>query len=135
MDVPHGQVVARLCDVAPDGSSTLVTRGVLNLSARQGRDKAVPWPPGANEDVVFELNGIGHAFPPGHRIRLAVSSAYWPWIWPRAGSAGFTLDAAGSSLELPVRHRDPGTVDQLRGAGAGGAARCGPPGDARRAAP
>ncbi|WP_330298024.1 CocE/NonD family hydrolase [Streptomyces sp. NBC_00503] len=104
MDVPYGQVVARLCDVAPDGSSTLVTRGVLNLSARQGRDKAVPWPVGSYEDVHFELNGIGHSFPPGHRIRLALSSAYWPWIWPRAGSEhGWTLDPAGSAVELPVR--------------------------------
>ena len=108
MDVPYGQAVARLCDVAPDGSSTLVTRGALNLSARQGREKAVPWPAGAYEDVTFELNGIGHAFAPGHRIRLAVSSAYWPWIWPRAGSeAGWTLEPAGSSLELPVRAAGP----------------------------
>ncbi|AZS89888.1 CocE/NonD family hydrolase [Streptomyces griseoviridis] len=104
---PRGQVVARVCDVAPDGSSTLVTRGVLNLSARHGRDRVVPWSPGAVEDVEFELNGIGHAFPPGHRIRLAVSSAYWPWIWPQPGSeAGFTLDPAGSYLELPVRRRE-----------------------------
>lgn len=110
MDVPYGQVIARLCDVAPDGSSTLVTRGVLNLSARRGRDRAVPWPVGATEDVTFELNGIGHSFPPGHRIRLAVSSAYWPWIWPRAGSeAGWTLDPAGSTLELPLR--TPGPAD------------------------
>lgn len=105
-EVPRGQVVARLCDVAPDGSSTLVTRGVLNLSARHGRDRSVPWTPGVTEDVTFELNGIGHAFPPGHRIRLAVSSAYWPWIWPQPESAaGFTLDPAGSALELPVRAR------------------------------
>jgi predicted acyl esterase len=104
MDVPHGQITARLCDVAPDGSSTLVTRGTLNLSARQGRDRSVSWPPGAVEEVSFELNGIGHAFAPGHRIRLALSSAYWPWVWPRAGSeAGWTLDPAGSALELPVR--------------------------------
>ncbi|MFE0099530.1 CocE/NonD family hydrolase [Streptomyces sp. NPDC059009] len=106
MDVPYGQAVARVCDVAPDGASTLVTRGVLNLSARNGRDRADAWPLGATEDVTFELNGIGHTFPPGHRIRLAVSSAYWPWIWPQADSAGFTLDPAGSSLELPVRDGD-----------------------------
>ncbi|NNN30593.1 CocE/NonD family hydrolase [Streptomyces sp. S3(2020)] len=106
-EVERGQVVARLCDVAPDGSSTLVTRGVLNLSARHGRDRAVPWEPGATEEVAFELNGIGHAFPPGHRIRLAVSSAYWPWIWPQADSAaGFALEPAGSFLELPVRSRE-----------------------------
>ncbi|MFF0081152.1 CocE/NonD family hydrolase [Streptomyces canus] len=106
-EVSRGQVVARLCDVAPDGSSTLVTRGVLNLSARHGRDRAVPWEPGATQEVSFELNGIGHAFPPGHRIRLAVSSAYWPWIWPQPGSqAGFTLEPSGSFLELPVRARE-----------------------------
>ncbi|MGC5410390.1 CocE/NonD family hydrolase C-terminal non-catalytic domain-containing protein, partial [Streptomyces sp. DT225] len=61
------------------------------------------WTPGTTEDVTFELNGIGHTFAPGHRIRLAVSSAYWPWIWPQAGSAGFTLEANGSLVELPVR--------------------------------
>ncbi|WP_405892905.1 CocE/NonD family hydrolase [Streptomyces sp. NBC_01527] len=105
MDVPHGQVIVRLCEVTPDGASTLVTRGALNLSARRGRDRSDDWTPGATEDVTFELNGIGHAFSPGHRIRLAVSSSYWPWIWPQAGSAGFTLDADGSLLELPVRHR------------------------------
>ena len=103
-EVPRGQVIARVCDVAPDGASTLVTRGVLNLAARHGRDRAVDWEPGATEDVTFELNGIGHAFPPGHRIRLALSSAYWPWIWPQPGSeAGWTLDPGASVLELPVR--------------------------------
>ncbi|GGN86294.1 peptidase S15 [Streptomyces albiflavescens] len=105
--VPRGQVIARLCDVAPHGASTLVTRGVLNLSARHGRDQAVPWKPGATEEVVLDLNAIGYAFPPGNRIRLSVSSAYWPWIWPQPGSeAGFTLDPMGSVLELPVRTRE-----------------------------
>ncbi|NBE54251.1 peptidase S15, partial [Streptomyces sp. YC537] len=107
LDTPRGQAVARLCDVAPDGSSTLVTRGVLNLSARHGRDRNEPWQPGTTQDVTFELNGIGHSFPAGHRIRLAVSSAYWPWIWPQPGSeAGFTLDPAGSSLTLPMWNPD-----------------------------
>ncbi|WP_228989770.1 CocE/NonD family hydrolase [Streptomyces sp. DH8] len=113
MDVPRGQVVARLCDVAPDGSSTLITRGALNLAARHGRDRADAWLPGEREDVVLDLDGIGHAFAPGHRIRIAISSAYWPWIWPRAGSAaGFTLDADGSFVELPVRRHteDPAIV-------------------------
>ncbi|MEV2253074.1 CocE/NonD family hydrolase [Streptomyces sp. NPDC050147] len=103
---PSGQAIARVCDVAPDGSSTLVTRGVLNLSSRNGRDRVDPWPVGGTEDVTFDLNAIGHTFPPGHKIRLAVSSAYWPWIWPQAQSAGFVLDPAGSALELPVRSGD-----------------------------
>lgn len=103
-DARRGQVVARLCDVAPDGSSTLVTRGVLNLSARQGRDRIVEWSPGAVEDVDLPLTGIAHAFPAGHRIRLALSSAYWPWIWPQPGTGGFELDPGHSLLTLPARH-------------------------------
>ncbi|MFF3452132.1 CocE/NonD family hydrolase [Streptomyces sp. NPDC002667] len=104
---PRGQVIARLCDVAPDGASTLVTRGALNLSARRGPGRTVPRSPGGTEHVVFDLNAIGYAFPAGHRIRLGVSSAYWPWIWPEPGSeAGFTLEPIGSVLELPVRTRE-----------------------------
>ncbi|MFD7922673.1 CocE/NonD family hydrolase [Streptomyces sp. NPDC059740] len=106
-EVPRGQVVARLCDVAPDGSSTLVTRGVLNLVARQGRDRVVEWEPGATEDVEFQLNGIGHTFPPGHRVRVALSSAYWPWVWPHPDGGGWTVDPGASSVVLPVRTPGP----------------------------
>ncbi|OQD52766.1 peptidase S15 [Streptomyces phaeoluteigriseus] len=134
----HAQVVARVCDVAPDGSSTLVTRGARELrpaeraSAEHGSPEhgspehgsAEHGSPehrgtehrgtecgGAARDVVLDLAPVGHAFPPGHRVRLAVSSAYWPWAWPGPESAaGFTVDPAGSALELPVRVReaDPG---------------------------
>ncbi|GGT31595.1 CocE/NonD family hydrolase [Streptomyces purpureus] len=103
---PHartGQVVARLCDVAPDGSSTLVTRGALNLATRHGPDRTEPCRPGESEEIAFDLNGIGHSFPAGHRIRLALSSAYWPWIWPRPDADGFTLDPTACALTLPVR--------------------------------
>ncbi|WP_329584303.1 CocE/NonD family hydrolase [Kitasatospora sp. NBC_01250] len=100
----RGQVVARLCDVAPDGSARLVTRGVLNLATRQGREQAVLWEPGAVAEVALELSGIAHAFAPGHRIRLALSSAYWPWVWPQPGAAGFEVDPGHSALMLPVRH-------------------------------
>ncbi len=77
---------------------------MLNLSARHGRDQAVEWTPGATEDVTFGLAGIGHAFPPGHRIRLSLSSAYWPWVWPQPEDEGFDTDPGHSALTLPVRH-------------------------------
>ncbi|MGW5676722.1 CocE/NonD family hydrolase [Streptomyces sp. NPDC003860] len=109
MDVPHGQVAVRLCDVAPDGASTLVTRGVLNLAARHGRERAHAWTPGDTEDVALELHSIGYVFAPGHRIRLAVSSAYWPWVWPQTGSTGFVLVPEGSRLDLPVLPGTDGT--------------------------
>ena len=106
LEVPRGQVdrpavrrgAGRLLDTGHPGRAEPVR------AARAGPGRAVA--AGATEDVEFELNGIGHVFPVGHRIRLAVSSAYWPWIWPQPDTAaGFTLDPAGSSLELPVRGR------------------------------
>jgi len=102
---PRAHVVARLCDVAPDGSSTLVTRGVLNLLSRHGRDRAVEWTPGTYEDVEFELTGIGYAIPPGHRIRVAVSDTYWPWVWPHGERGELWVVPSESVVQLPVRER------------------------------
>jgi len=102
---PRAHVVARLCDVAPDGSSTLVTRGVLNLLSRHGRDRAVEWTPGTYEDVEFELTGIGYAIPPGHRVRVAVSDTYWPWVWPHGERGSLRVVPAESVVRLPVRER------------------------------
>ncbi|WP_445529854.1 CocE/NonD family hydrolase [Streptomyces cyslabdanicus] len=109
---PRANVIARLCDVAPDGSSTLVTRGVLNLLSRHGRDRVAEWTPGTYEDVEFELTGIGYAFPPGHRIRVAVSDAYWPWVWPHGERGELTVLPADSALLLPVR--EPGDEPEIR---------------------
>src|SRR5205823_5573565 len=66
---PAGQLAVRLCDVAPDGTSTLVTFAVLNLRGEGGR-------------VRVPLTAIAHAFPEGHRIRVALAGCYWPWAWP-----------------------------------------------------
>ncbi len=102
----RGQIYVRLCDVAPDGSSTLVTRGNLNLSSREGRDKAIPMPVGEWTEVEVPLTGIGYRLPAGHALRVAISSAYWPWVWPQPEAEGFTIDVSSSELFLPVRSED-----------------------------
>ncbi|MEV7783579.1 CocE/NonD family hydrolase [Kitasatospora sp. NPDC088351] len=93
-----GLIVARLCDVTPDGTSTLLSRGVLALPPSAGV------PAGAPADATVELSAAGHTVPAGHRLRLALSSAYWPWIWPTPGATGFGLDPSRSTLTLPARH-------------------------------
>ncbi len=108
-DVPDGTVIVRLCDVAPDGSSTLVTRGVLNLNKRNGRDRADdPMEARVEQVVRVALVSTGHSFPTGHRLRIALSSAYWPWVWPHPVEATLTVDPARSSVTLPVWTRGPG---------------------------
>jgi hypothetical protein len=103
-DRPRALVAVRLCDVAPDGSSLLVTRGVLNLTHRDGHDRGDRLEPGRAYEVRVRLDAIAQAVPAGHRLRVAVSTAYWPWAWPSPEPA--TLTVHGGTLELPVRPRD-----------------------------
>ena len=63
----------RLCDVAPDGSSLLVTRGLLNLTHRERPRAPRPLVPGEPAHVRVRAEGDRARLPAGHRLRLAVS--------------------------------------------------------------
>jgi putative CocE/NonD family hydrolase len=101
-DKPVAQVVVRLCDVWPDGASTLITRGLKNLTHRGGDASPRPLVPGERFAVDVQLNSIGYAVPAGHRLRLSVAPGYWPWAWPPPERATISLFTAGSELRLPV---------------------------------
>jgi putative CocE/NonD family hydrolase len=103
-DRPLALIAARLCDVSPSGGSLLVSRGILNLTHRDGHDRPAPLQPGELVDARVPLEAIAHAFPAGHRIRIALSPTYWPWAWPSPESVTLTVETgAGSRLELAVR--------------------------------
>ncbi len=103
VDRPLALLAARLSDVAPDGSSARVTYGLLNLTHRAGHDRPEPLQPGERYVVKMRLNDIAHAFPPGHRIRLALSTSYWPVAWPSPEPASIGLFTGRSFVDLPVR--------------------------------
>ena len=103
-DRPGASIVARLCDVAPTGESLLVTRDLFNLTHREGHDRAVPLVPGEAVTVEFPLKIIAHRFDAGHRIRLSVSTTYWPWMWPHPEPVTLGMSCgADSFVDLPVR--------------------------------
>jgi hypothetical protein len=102
-DRSRGQIALRLCDVAPDGASTLVTYGILNLTHRDGHESPTPLEPGRRYAIRLQLNDAAHSFAPGHRLRLSVSTAYWPMVWPAPDRARVTLHTDASRLDLPVR--------------------------------
>jgi len=88
---------------APSGR-LLVSRGFLNLTHRDSHEHAEPLEPGRAYEVSFRLNALGHAFQAGHRIRVALSPTYWPFMWPSPEPVTLTLHAgAASSLSFPVR--------------------------------
>jgi len=91
----------RLNHLHPDGAATRITWGVLNLTHRDSHEHPTPLEPGRVYDVTVTLDHIAYRLPEGHRLRVAVSSAYWPMIWPAPEQAVLTL--GGGALELPVR--------------------------------
>jgi hypothetical protein len=102
-DRPTALLAARLCDVAPDGSSTLVSLGVLNLTHRRSHEHPAPLVPGEPVQATVKLKATSYAFPPGHRIRVALSPTLWPWVWPSPEPVTLTVHTPGSELRLPVR--------------------------------
>jgi uncharacterized protein len=104
---PVAMVAARLSDVAEDGRATRVTYGLLNLTRADGRDAPRPLEPGRRYRAVVQLNGVGQAFPPGHRIRLSLSTSYWPLAWPPPYPVTLTVHGGTSALRLPVRPPTP----------------------------
>src|SRR5262249_15306833 len=93
-DQSCGQIVARLCDVAPDGTSTRVTYGFLNLNHREGDEHPVVVEPGQCYGVKLALAPIGWCLKPGHRLRIAISTSYFPIVWPASRHATLTFDLA-----------------------------------------
>jgi hypothetical protein len=106
-DQPTAQLCARLCVIAPDGSSRRISYGVLNLTHRASHAEPEPLEPGRFERIRLTLNDCGQRIPAGSRLRLALSTAYWPLVWPAQHAATLTLRHAGSVLSLPVRAPDP----------------------------
>ena len=100
-DAPQANIIARLCAVHPDGASLRVSYGVLNLAHRDGHAAPAPLEPGRRYLVRLKLNDVAFAFPPGHRIRLALSTTYWPIVWPAPHAA--TVTVCSGSLALPAR--------------------------------
>lgn len=99
-DVPVAYLAARLCSVAPDGVSTLVTRGLLNLTQRGDRTHPEPLVPGEQVSVSLELEATSWVFEEGHRLRLALAPSEWPNAWPppRPGVLALELDTLRFSL-------------------------------------
>ena len=96
-----GQLAVRLVDVRPDGRGTLITHGFLNLRHHMSHADPQDLMPGVEIDVSVNLDQCAYRVPAGHRLRIAVSTSYWPFIWPGPHRGGVVLTAG--ALSLPVR--------------------------------
>ena len=104
---PVAMVAVRLSDVAEDDKATRVTYGLRNLNHRHGDDRPEPLTPGDYFRIRVPLNHIAQRFPRGHRLRLSISTSYWPLAWAPPAPVRLSIRPARSRLLLPVRRPRP----------------------------
>ena len=102
-DQPVAQLCFRLCDVAPGGASQRITYRTFNLTHHAGPEAPAALEPGRTYRTRIELNECAHRVRAGHRLRLAVSTSYWPVVWPAPAAAAVTLHLTECRLILPER--------------------------------
>ncbi|WP_299822237.1 CocE/NonD family hydrolase [uncultured Jannaschia sp.] len=103
VDRPVAQIAARLVDVAPDGTATRIAYGLMNLCHRDGHETPAPAVPGEDMAVTLMFKPVAQTLPAGHRLRLSLSTSYFPIAWPAPEPVTLTVLPAGSDLVLPLR--------------------------------
>jgi hypothetical protein len=100
--------VVAVSEVAADGTSALVTKGILNATRRRSFREPEPVVPGEVMDLEIDLQATGWIFSRGNRIRVTVSNADFPEVWPTP-NAGWSELLVGTShpsrIVLPVVDR------------------------------
>jgi hypothetical protein len=103
--VAESNLVAKLCVVQPDGSSQLITYGWTSTARASSHDAKVPLPAGEVREVEVILRPTSRVIAQGQRIRLAISGADFPELWPTP--VPYTMQVfrgpqRPSRLDLPI---------------------------------
>jgi uncharacterized protein len=104
-DAPLADWFVRLEDVAEDGRVTAITGAGLNGAQRQSTERPEPLVPGTEYALDIDLYLSSWVWGHGHRIRIAISNAQWPMLWPTPYPMTTTLrlgGTQGSSIALPT---------------------------------
>ena len=101
-DAPQALIAVRLNNIHPDGAVERISYGVLNLSHRESDENPDTLTPNKFYEVTVKLKGVAQIIPKGHRLRIAVSTSYWPLIWPSPTSTVITIDPSHSTVSLPI---------------------------------
>ena len=98
-------IIARLCDVAPNGNSHLIALGCLNLNHTENHEAAADLKEGVFCSYKMLLDNCGYKIRKGHRLRLSLSNNYWPLLWPSPKNGTLQLKVCTASLHIPLlRH-------------------------------
>jgi predicted acyl esterase len=104
-DKPVAHVAVRLNDVWPSGEVSRITFHLQNLCMRESRENPMPLEPGKRYRMWIKLDDIAYKLPAGHKLRVSISTSYFPMMWPAPENVKLTVYAGASELHLPVRKK------------------------------
>ncbi|GLZ34164.1 Xaa-Pro dipeptidyl-peptidase [Lentzea sp. NBRC 105346] len=101
-DRPAANVTTLLVDRAPDGKSSVITRGWTDPQNRVDPAKTKPITPGQFYDVEVPIVPDDYVLKAGHKLEFVlISSDYDYTLRPKPG-AGLALDLSRTTIKLPV---------------------------------
>jgi putative CocE/NonD family hydrolase len=96
---------AKLVDVYPDGRAFNLQDGILRARYRDGFDRSVWMKPGETYRLQIDLHSTSNYFPPGHQIRLEVSSSNFPRFDRNLNTGGRNYDESrGVVADNEIHH-------------------------------
>jgi uncharacterized protein len=100
------QVVVKLCDVAPNGHSALITTGWLKGSHRTSHTRPEVLALGEVYEFRVPLWATSYHVAQGHRLRVSISCADFPRLWPTRTNPQIRVFCGGrskaSAIRLPI---------------------------------
>jgi uncharacterized protein len=111
-NMPVAPFAVRLLDVDPQGVRVLVTKGILNVTRRNGMRVPEALPLDEIVCLTYHLEATSWRFAKGHRIQISVNGSDFPNVWPTPDSGEIRVHWGPdhpSRITLPVWEggRDP----------------------------
>jgi putative CocE/NonD family hydrolase len=106
-------IVARLCDVHPDGRSYNLVDGILRLRFRDGLHHEKLLTPGEVYRVEVDLWSTAHVFMAGHRLRLQVCASDFPRYDRNPGTGQTSAEVDRVLPQSNLLFHDPGHPSHL----------------------
>jgi putative CocE/NonD family hydrolase len=91
-DAPDTDVTIKLTDVFPDGKSMNMQEGITRVRYRDSFAKPTMMVKGKVYEVPVDLHGTSWYLPPGHRLRMEVSSSNFPRFDRNLNTGGKNYD-------------------------------------------
>ncbi len=102
-EAPCGLICVRLSQVLPTGEMVRLSYGLMNLARRDGPDRTTPLVAGEVITVEVPLHSLAYRIAAGARLHIAISTSYWPMVWPSPDAGGVRIFPAECELSLPLQ--------------------------------